>query len=63
MPPYKCPTCQNEKNKIINSRKTNLAVKRRYKCLACDKRWTTYEVTEELLRELEENSIHLHQRS
>lgn len=47
----KCPFCSNAENKVIDSRisKEGNAIRRRRECLACGKRFTTYEFVEEVL--------------
>jgi transcriptional repressor NrdR len=47
----KCPFCSNGENKVIDSRisKDGGAIRRRRECLACGKRFTTYEFVEEVL--------------
>ncbi len=47
----KCPFCANGENKVIDSRlsKEGNAIRRRRECLACSRRFTTYEVVEEVL--------------
>ena len=47
----KCPFCSNIENKVIDSRisKDGSAIRRRRECLACGKRFTTYEFVEEVL--------------
>ncbi len=47
----KCPFCANAENKVIDSRisKDGNAIRRRRECLACKKRFTTYEFVEESL--------------
>ena len=47
----KCPFCHNGENRVIDSRisKENNAIRRRRECLACGKRFTTYEVVEDVL--------------
>ena len=47
----KCPFCSNVENKVIDSRisKDGSAIRRRRECLACGKRFTTYEFVEEVL--------------
>jgi transcriptional repressor NrdR len=47
----KCPFCANGENKVIDSRisKDGSAIRRRRECLACEKRFTTYEFVEEVL--------------
>jgi len=47
----KCPFCGNGENKVIDSRisKDGGAIRRRRECLACEKRFTTYEFVEEVL--------------
>jgi transcriptional repressor NrdR len=46
-----CPFCANSENKVIDSRisKDGDAIRRRRECLACGKRFTTYEYVEEVL--------------
>ena len=47
----KCPFCGNGENKVIDSRlsKDSNAIRRRRECLACGRRFTTYEFVEEVL--------------
>lgn len=44
----KCPYCSCEESKVIDSRPTDEGerIRRRRECLACEKRFTTYEVVE-----------------
>ena len=44
----KCPFCQNTENKVLDSRSADEsnAIRRRRECLACGKRFTTYETVE-----------------
>ena len=46
----KCPFCGHIDDKVIDSRASSegSAVRRRRECLACGKRFTTYEVVEEM---------------
>lgn len=46
----KCPFCNTEDSKVIDSRPTDEGerIRRRRECLACQKRFTTYEVIESL---------------
>ena len=45
----KCPFCGHEEDKVIDSRTTSdgVSIRRRRECLACEKRFTTYEKIEE----------------
>ena len=47
----KCPFCANSENRVIDSRisKDGGAIRRRRECLACEKRFTTYEYVEDVL--------------
>ena len=47
-----CPFCGQDKDRVIDSRSSEggRAVRRRRLCLACDRRYTTYERPEEVLR-------------
>ncbi len=47
----KCPFCGHGENKVIDSRisKDGKAIRRRRECLACEKRFTTYEYVEDIL--------------
>ena len=47
----KCPFCGNGENKVIDSRlsKDSNAIRRRRECIACGRRFTTYEFVEEVL--------------
>lgn len=44
----KCPFCQNENSKVLDSRSSqeSNAIRRRRECLNCGKRFTTYETIE-----------------
>ena len=46
----RCPFCKKDNDKVIDSRSANAGatVRRRRKCLACHKRFTTYEKVEEI---------------
>ncbi len=46
----KCPYCEFEESKVIDSRPTdeNEAIRRRRECLSCGKRFTTYEKVENI---------------
>jgi transcriptional repressor NrdR len=46
----KCPYCGHEEDKVVDSRssKEGRAVRRRRECLACQKRYTTYEYVEQV---------------
>ena len=46
----KCPFCGDEESKVVDSRHSedNLSIRRRRECLACQRRFTTYEVVESL---------------
>ena len=46
----KCPYCSFPESKVIDSResKVGLTIRRRRECLACNKRFTTYEKIEEI---------------
>ncbi|MGB2905496.1 MAG: transcriptional regulator NrdR [Candidatus Aminicenantaceae bacterium] len=46
----KCPYCDHEESKVIDSResKNGFTIRRRRECLACTKRFTTYEKIEEI---------------
>jgi transcriptional repressor NrdR len=46
----KCPFCSHTEDKVIDSRSTSedLAIRRRRECLACSKRFTTYEYVEKI---------------
>lgn len=47
----RCPFCQDAENKVIDSRESQegSVIRRRRECLACSRRFTTYERVEELL--------------
>ena len=46
----KCPFCTDTENKVIDSRlsKEGYVIRRRRECLACNRRFTTYERIEEI---------------
>lgn len=39
----KCPFCGHNESKVIDSRSTDNAIRRRRECTICNKRYTTYE--------------------
>lgn len=45
----KCPYCQHDDTKVTDSRATDdgKSIRRRRECIACQKRFTTYEMVEE----------------
>ena len=47
----KCPYCENEESRVIDSRHTEdgHAIRRRRECEACGRRFTTYEKVEEMI--------------
>ena len=47
----KCPFCGHPENKVVDSRESQEAqsIRRRRECLACGRRFTTYEFVEEML--------------
>ena len=47
-----CPSCGNDDDKVVDSRSSEggRVVRRRRECLACGRRYTTYERLEETLR-------------
>lgn len=48
-PAMRCPFCKADNNRVIDSRASadGFAIRRRRECLACGRRWTTYERIEE----------------
>lgn len=46
----RCPFCGANEDRVVNSRETQNgeSVRRRRECLKCEKRWTTFEVVEEV---------------
>jgi len=46
----KCPYCGSRKDKVIDSRSSNVgrSVRRRRECIKCERRFTTYEYIEEI---------------
>ncbi len=46
----KCPFCGDQESKVVDSRRSEdgLSIRRRRECLACLRRFTTYEVVENL---------------
>ena len=45
----RCPFCKEDNDKVVDSRSSadGLAIRRRRECLACKRRYTTYETVEE----------------
>lgn len=48
----RCPFCKEDNDKVIDSRSADsgLSIRRRRKCLACKRRFTTYERIEEAIK-------------
>ena len=46
----KCPFCSDQESKVVDSRHSEdgLSIRRRRECLACQRRFTTYEIVESL---------------
>ncbi|MBQ3492328.1 MAG: transcriptional repressor NrdR [Oscillospiraceae bacterium] len=46
----KCPFCGDQESKVVDSRQTedSQSIRRRRECLACQRRFTTYEIVESL---------------
>jgi transcriptional repressor NrdR len=46
----KCPFCGDQESKVVDSRRSEdgLSIRRRRECLACQRRFTTYDTVEEL---------------
>ena len=46
----RCPFCGDQESKVVDSRHSEdgLSIRRRRECLACQKRFTTYEIVESL---------------
>ncbi len=46
----KCPFCGDQESKVVDSRHSDdgLSIRRRRECLACARRFTTYEIVESL---------------
>lgn len=46
----RCPLCNNEESRVVDSRDSEAgdAIRRRRECLACERRYTTYERIEEV---------------
>ncbi len=38
-----CPFCREDKDKVVDSRASGTAIRRRRECLSCGRRYTTYE--------------------
>jgi len=51
VPEMRCPYCENEDSKVIDSRHTEdgRAIRRRRECESCGRRFTTYEKVEEMI--------------
>jgi len=45
-----CPACGANRNSVTDSRASRGTVRRRRYCDNCNHRWTTYEVSEEVIR-------------
>lgn len=41
-----CPFCKHGEDKVVDSRSSGSAIRRRRECLACNRRFTTYEYVE-----------------
>ncbi|MGM9661531.1 MAG: transcriptional regulator NrdR [Oscillospiraceae bacterium] len=44
----KCPFCGYQESRVVDSRPAEESIRRRRECLACEKRFTTYETVESL---------------
>ncbi len=46
----KCPFCGDQESKVVDSRHSDdsLSIRRRRECMACQRRFTTYEIVESL---------------
>ena len=44
----KCPKCQSDESKVVDSRQAENAIRRRRECEACHNRFTTFERIEEM---------------
>ena len=44
----KCPKCQSDESKVVDSRQAENAIRRRMECEACHNRFTTFERIEEM---------------
>ncbi|MBR0327792.1 MAG: hypothetical protein IIX09_08320 [Clostridia bacterium] len=46
----KCPACGHAESKVLDSRpiNENASIRRRRECLACQRRFTTYEVVDNI---------------
>ena len=40
----RCPTCRHPNCEVVDSRPSSGTIRRRRKCMRCDKRFTTYEM-------------------
>lgn len=51
----RCPFCQSSENRVVDSRmaRDGRAIRRRRQCEACGERFTTYEVVEEAMLDVE----------
>lgn len=43
----RCPFCSEDKDRVVDSRASGSAIRRRRECLACNRRYTTYERAEQ----------------
>ena len=50
-----CPSCRSPHSKVVDSRKAVNTVWRRRMCCACHKPFSTYEISDVLLRKLKAN--------
>lgn len=46
----RCPFCQKDNDKVVDSRASGSAIRRRRECLECKRRYTTYEHVEHEVR-------------
>ena len=58
-----CPSCRSNDVGVIETRtfseENNAPVRRRRKCKTCNHRWTTYEISEESMRQMRAMAEHL----
>jgi transcriptional repressor NrdR len=54
-----CPDCGNTNSEVVETRRISGSVRRRRRCVTCQRRWTTYEVSLEKVKQFDQLIGHL----
>ena len=55
----KCPFCGDQESKVVDSRRSEdgESIRRRRECLACQRRFTTYEIVNSMVRAFDKRKV------